>query len=175
MLKATLSLNESISFDVGSMIIKLLVALVLPVILAQVLRLLLGERVLKVSSYRKAVSQGVVLVIGLTGAASASESLKGNLGLVALVVLLGASLHIIMLLISWLYLKLTKAKHESKCAVLFTATQKTLPSSLLVWKSYFSSYALAPLVPVMYHTTQLIIDSFIVNKLSRRNSDDKQE
>ena len=169
-LKATLSLDETISIDVGAMIIKLLLVLVLPVILAQIARKFLGGFVAKINKYRKMVSKFVVLVIVLTGAAAASSKLLENLGIAALIILLVAALHIIMLLISSLYIKIAKVKQESKAAVLFTSTQKTLPASLLIWDSYFSAYALAPILLVLHHMTQLIIDSIVVSKLVKKSA-----
>ncbi len=170
-LKVTLSLSEPVSFSAGEMIIKLLLALVLPIILAQILRRLMGKKVERISPYRKIVSMFVVLVIVLSGASAAAEHIKKNVSTALLVILIVAGLHIIMLLISMLYLKLTKAGKESKAAVLFTSTQKTLPASLLIWESYFPSYLLAPLVLVLHHITQLLIDSFVVSRLTRRNKE----
>lgn len=174
-LKAVLSLQEPVSFDVGTMIIKLLLALVLPVVLAQLLRKVLKDRVNKISPYRKVISKFVVLIIVLTGASAASERIRDSFITAFLIILLVAVLHVIMLLISSLYLKLSKAKPETKPAVLFTSTQKTMPSALLIWESYFPVYAAAPLVIVLNHIVQIFIDSFVVNKLGRRNKNDKQE
>ena len=170
-LKATLSLDVSTAFDVKSMILKLLLVLVLPVILAQIIRKFLSKYIDKINKYRKAVSKFVVLVIVLTGAAAASSKLLENVGIALLIILLVSALHIIMLLISSLYLKIAKVKESSKAAVLFTSTQKTLPASLLIWDNYFSSFSLAPILLVLHHMSQLIIDSFIVSKVSKKTTE----
>ena len=170
--------GQNISFDVGPMIFKLLLVLVLPVVLALVIRKIFCNFVDKIAPYRKAVSQFVVLVIVLSGTASASQEISNNVAKAALILLLVAALHATMLFITTLYLKITKTKQYSKAAVLLTSTQKTLPAGLLVWESYFPTYALAPLVLVLHHMAQLVIDSFVVNRLlktNRRNKDDKQE
>ena len=166
-LKATLSFDASITIGVAAMTIKLLLVLVLPVIFAQIARKILGRSVAKMNKSRKMVSQFVVLVIVLTGAAAASSKLLENLGIAALIILLVAVLHSIMLLISSLYIKIAKVKQESKAAILFTSTQKTLPASLLIWDNYFSAYALAPILLVLHHMVQLIIDSIVVSRLGK--------
>lgn len=174
-LKLALSSEQAVSLPVGAMILKLLLVLVLPVILAQFTRRLFKKFVEVIQPYTKAVSKFVVLVIVLTGASAASSEILNHLGTAMLIILLVAALHIIMLFVSSLYLRIVKAKRETKSAVLFTSTQKTLPASLLIWESYFASYTLAPLVLVLHHMVQLIIDSFVVNRLGkRRNKDDEQ-
>lgn len=173
-LKLALSSEQTVLLPVGAMILKLLLVLVLPVILAQFIRRLFRKFVEVIQPYTKAVSKFVVLVIVLTGASAASSEIRNHFGTAMLIILLVAVLHIIMLFVSSLYLRIVKAKHGTKSAVLFTSTQKTLPASLLIWESYFASYALAPLVLVLHHMVQLIIDSFVVNRLGkRRNYDDK--
>ncbi|MCK5128966.1 MAG: bile acid:sodium symporter [Clostridiales bacterium] len=172
-LKATLSLDQAVDLDVGAMIVKLLLVLVLPVILAQIIRRFYKKQVEKVNPYRKMVSKFVVLIIVLTGSAAASSEILNNMGLTALVILIVAILHIIMLLIALLYTKIAKVKKDSKTAVLFCSTQKTLPASMLIWSSYFPQYVVAPIVMVLYHVTQLIIDSFIVGRINNKNR--KQE
>ena len=167
-LKATLSLDVSVTIDVKAMIIKLILVLVLPVILAQITRKFLGKFIEKINKYRKAVSKFVVLVIVLTGASAASEKLLENIGIAVLIILLVAVLHIVMLLISSLYIKIAKVNQESKAAVLFTSTQKTLPASLLIWDSYFSAFSLAPILLVLHHMVQLIIDSVVVSMIGKK-------
>ncbi|MBT3319395.1 MAG: hypothetical protein HN948_07925 [Clostridia bacterium] len=176
-LKLTLSADQAISIDVGPMILKLLLVLVLPVVLAQVVRKFIKKHMEKITPYRKAVSKIVVLVIVLTGAASASSEIKANIGQALLIILGVAVLHGIMLAIAYLYIRIAKIKHESKSAVLFTASQKTLPASLLIWQNYFAAYMLAPILLVLHHMVQLIIDSVIVSRLSKSNrgKDDEQE
>lgn len=173
-LKVMLAADQSISFDVGPMMLKLLLVLVLPVVLAQVVRKLLSKHNAKITPYRKAVSKFVVLTIVLSGAAAASSQIKENLGQAALIILVVAVLHCIMLVLAYLYIRIAKVKQKSKSAVLFTASQKTLPASLLIWQTYFGAYLLAPIVLVLHHIVQLTIDSFVAGRLvksSKRDDD----
>lgn len=166
-LKTVLTIEGSITIDVVAMTVKLLLILVLPVILAQIARKFLGNHIGRINKYRKMVSQSVVLVIVLTGAASASSKLLDNISIAAWIVLLVAALHGMMLLISSLYIKIAKVRKENRSAVLFTSTQKTLPASLLIWDNYFPGFALAPIVLVLHHVVQLIMDSAVVSWLGR--------
>jgi len=166
-LKITLA-GQDVSFDAGPMILKLLLVLILPIVLSQVVRKLMPKFVEKTAPFRKMISKFVVVIIVLSGAAAASEAISSNLSLAILIILLVASLHIIMLLISTLYLKISKTKAESRSAVMFASTQKTLPAALLIWESYFAVYTLAPLMLVLNHVVQLIIDSFVVSRLIKK-------
>ncbi len=177
-LKVMLAADQSISIDVGPMMLKLLLVLVLPVVLAQVLRKFISKHIAKITPYREAVSKVVVLIIVLSGAAVASSQIRENLLQAALIILVVAALHGIMLALAYLYIRIAKVKHESKSAVLFTSGQKTLPASLLIWQNYFSAYLLAPIVLVLHHIVQLIIDSFVAGRLAksnRSNDNDGQE
>ncbi len=165
MLRLLLSAGEEITFDLGAMIVKLVTVLILPVVLAQVLRLFTKSWIDKINPYRKKTGQLVVLFFVLTGAASASPQLKNNIGVIALIIGIVAVLHIIMLLFSILYSKIFSIEKKNKTAVMFCSSQKTLPASLLIWGNFFSSYTLAPLFIVSYHMVQLVIDSMVVNRI----------
>lgn len=174
-LKATLSLNEPVDFDVSAMIVKLLAVLILPVLLSQFIRYHFSSFVLKTDRYRKTVSKFVVLVIVLSGAAAASSRISDNLMHAALIVAFVSVLHLVMLLISTLYMKIAGVKKDNRAAVLFTSSQKTLPASLFIWANYFSRYTLSPIVLVLYHIVQLIIDSYIAGRLGLKKYDTDQD
>lgn len=170
LLKVLLSAGGDISFDLGAMISKLVLVLILPVVLAQIIRLFLIKHMDKLNPLRKIISRFVVLAFVLAGAASASSQLTGNLQVVGLMVLLVSVLHIIMLGASALFAKAVKLDRDSLPAVMFCSSQKTLPASLLVWSNFFPAFTLAPIVIVGYHVMQLFIDSVVINILARKPS-----
>lgn len=169
-LKVVLNLNEAIVVDVKAMVIKLLLVLILPVVLAQIIRIFIKKYLKYITPYCKLISKLVVLTIVLIGGASAAANISGNLGQIAFVLLLVVLLHIIMLLLASLYLRMAKVDRESRPAVLFCSSQKTMVSSLLIWGVYFPQFAFAPIFIVSYHLMQLFIDSILVNILNKRNN-----
>jgi sodium/bile acid cotransporter 7 len=167
LLRLLLSAGGGISFDIGEMVVKLVTVLILPVLLAQVLRFFIKKYVNKIEPLCKMISKFTVLAFVFTGAASASSQLISNLATAGLIILFVSIIHIIMIAASVLYARIVKLDKDNRIAVMFCSSQKTLPASLLVWSTFFPGYALAPIVIVGYHVMQLLIDSVIITRLRK--------
>jgi len=163
-LKFILTTDQQIVFNIGEMISNLVVVLVVPVLLAQVIRLFVEKWLKYINPVRKVIGQIVVVFFVLTGGASAAGQLTSNIKLVFIVVLLVAVLNIAMMAIGKAYSRIVKVGKESEIAIMFNSSQKTLPATILIWGNYFSQYSFAPIVFVAYHMTQLIIGSVVGSK-----------
>lgn len=164
-LRLMTSANETIAFDTSGMIIKLLLILVFPVVLAQISRLLLNDKILmKIAGFRKFASKFVVLMIVLGGGSAASADIVKSLDKVVIILAVVVVLHVIMLMLAALYIRFAKVDRASGTAVMMAASQKTLPASLVVWSGYFAAYTTAPIMLVLYHAMQNVVDSFIMSR-----------
>jgi predicted Na+-dependent transporter len=163
-----------VAVDAREMMLDLLLTMVLPVVLGQLCR---APRALAefASHHRRmlsVVSQVFILLILLKAAVLLSLRLRGEaelpgIEMLALLVAVCIGLHLAALgtgLVSSRWLSFSPA---ARVAVAFSCSQKTLPVALLIFERYFSQYPLAVLPLVVYHFGQLLVDTFIAQRLNR--------
>jgi solute carrier family 10 (sodium/bile acid cotransporter), member 7 len=165
-LKVFISMDENIIINVQDMITKLGLVLILPIILAQILRYFIKKRLFNIDPFRNTISKGIILMFILAGTSTAVSHLKLRLNILIPIIILIVILHIMMLILASLYARMFKLNRENRTAMLFCSSQKTLPASLMIWSNYFPGYVYAPIIMVAYHIIQLLIDSFLVNILT---------
>lgn len=163
-----LSMERTIEFDVAGMILNLVIVLILPIILAQLFKMFFKKLTRLIDPFRKKTANLVVLMFVMIGASTAASEVAKNIGVLLLIILFSAVLHLIILIICYLYAKLVKAHAEDIPPLLFCSSEKTMTTSTMIWGTYFSSHLIAPLVIVAYHLIQIVMDSFIAGYMSRR-------
>ena len=142
---------------VGEMALKILT----PVLVAQLVRRRLDELVSRHRRQLSVTSQLIVLVYVYVGVVAASQRLEGAGQVLARVAVLVIALHAVMLIFSALVARITTGSSETRVAFVMCSSQKTLPAAILIWKSYFASIPIGPLVAVAYHMLQLVVDSML--------------
>ena len=166
--------GTAVAVDVQAMMMELLITLVLPVGLGQLCR---APHALArfASHYRRLLSifsQILILLILLKAAVFLSLRLRAESslpGLLALGLLVGACLgvHLAALSIGLWTSGWLGFGRAVRVAVAFACSQKTLPVALLVFERYFPRYPLAVVPLVTYHFGQLLVDTFIAQRLHR--------
>jgi len=163
--------------ELFQMMVLLLLTLVIPVGLGQLGRAV-SELKRLADRYRIGISviaQLLVLVVILKAAADVGLKIhQGDTAvdpgplLAAAVACIGLHLGTLAAgLFSGRWLGLERAR---KIAVGFAASQKTLPVALLLFEKYFrSDFPLAIMPLVLYHVSQLILDTFLAEWLYRRS------
>ncbi|MCH2375964.1 MAG: bile acid:sodium symporter, partial [Planctomycetes bacterium] len=85
---------------------------------------------------------------------------------------LGACVCLHVFLLGWSYggATLLGLEPATRTAVVYCGSQKTLPNGIYLWTTFFSSnpYGAVPLV--LYHLSQLIIDTLILPIFERQNA-----
>ncbi len=141
----------------GEMALKILT----PVLAAQLVRRRLEKFVSRNKRRMSVTSQLIILIYVYTGVAAASARLEGAGPVLARVAVLVIALHAAMLIFSAIVSRITTRSPEMRVAFVLCSSQKTLPAAILIWKSYFSSLPIGPLVAVAYHMLQLVVDSML--------------
>ena len=72
---------------------------------------------------------------------------------------LAVLLHGAMLIINAVLARVAARTPETRTAFILCSSQKTLPAAILIWKSYFGTLPLGPLIAVTHHMLQLVVDS----------------
>ena len=171
-----LTLGRTVGLSPLGMMRDLLIVILLPVLGGQLLRL--WPLIQRNADHRRAlislVGKGMILLLVLTGIARAARQIGNqqqairasdllfSVGSVALV-------HSLALFASELAGRVAGLPRPDRLALLFGGSQKTLPAGLFVAESFFPSFALASVPILLYHAVQLIIDSFVAERLRRES------
>lgn len=163
------------ALNVRDMIFRLLAVVLVPTILGQGVRLLPAARefATRYKSRIGFVAQGLILVLVFSAAAlkagpqlrQASVGIGPVLGVWACCV----GLHVLAMIVGWGGARLFRFSTEDRIAVLFGSSQKTLPIGVyLATSPELSEYAFAVFPMLMYHASQLFIDTIIADRIAAR-------
>lgn len=148
----------------------LLIVVVLPVGMGQLLRRLAVIRQLA-ATYKPAIGvlcQILILTVVLTAvsnaAANATNAALPFLALLGLLVVV-IVVHLVAAWLCFVSTRLLGANREDQIAAMFAGSQKTLPLGLYLAAGYFVDLTYAALPIIIYHATQLIIDSIIAQRV----------
>lgn len=165
-----LLLRSEIALDPTALSLRLVFLVVLPVLLAQLLRI--SKTVADASASRKwllsYVAQIGVLIMVFFGAVSAGDTLArlnaSSIGPTAWAVLVAAvvGLHLILFALGWYGGRLVGASNGDRLAIAVAGSQKTLMIGLDVAMG-FGGLAVLPMVA--YHVVQLLVDTLLVDWL----------
>jgi solute carrier family 10 (sodium/bile acid cotransporter), member 7 len=166
-----------VAVDTRAMMIDLLVTLVVPVSLGQLCRApqALAHVASRHRRFLSIVSQILILLILLKAVVYVGLRLRAEAGLPGagvLVVLVAMCLGLHLAAVGaglWSSGRL-RFTRPARVAVAFACSQKTLPVALLVFERYFPQYPLAVVPLVVYHLGQLLVDTFIAQRLHSNGS-----
>jgi len=178
----------TVPLDVGQMMLDLLVAVLLPTAVGQLLRAIPAPRRFA-TQHKTAISTGAQILIELmvlTAALRAGDKLHDWLGasdrsgasplsVASLLVALAscAGVHLVVLMVgTWLARRLGLPVAEQR-AVAFAGSQKTLPIGLYIAtnpETFGTTHPFAMFPMLLYHTSQLFLDTAIASAWSRRDS-----
>jgi sodium/bile acid cotransporter 7 len=166
--------GKSTSISLNEMIGKLGVLVVLPMVIAQLMRF--SAPVAEFATRRKRLlstwAQLGILSMVLIGAvnthqnlsATPWEELTGWLSFVGLAVLV-VTVHLAAMWSGWLLALAIRLDRADRIAVAISGSQKTLMVGLFVAINYFGGLTLLPMV--FYHVGQLVVDTIIADIWSR--------
>uniref|UniRef100_UPI003D08CE10 bile acid:sodium symporter n=1 Tax=Agarivorans sp. TaxID=1872412 RepID=UPI003D08CE10 len=78
------------------------------------------------------------------------------------------ALHIALLVVSWYASQLCALPRAKRLAVLFTASQKTMPIAVSVIISINSQLGVAVVTCIVFHLLQMVFDSLLASRINAR-------
>jgi len=171
------TIGAVVSFPVGRMMMEDAMIVLLPVAAGQAVHRLLWSRLRVFMPVIVRLSQGIILVFVYTGIAAAASHLSERPELIFAFLATAASLHVALL--AWNHRGATwlRLSEESRTAVVFCGSQKTLPNGIYLWDTFFPANPHGALALVCYHVFQLVLDSLLVPWLTpaRASADAAEE
>ncbi|MEO2036851.1 MAG: bile acid:sodium symporter [Planctomycetaceae bacterium] len=171
---ATADTASAVSF--GEMMLRLTVGALVPALLGQLARTRVGIR-RRVDSNRSAISntaQAIILALVFISSFKGGQKFDfdgtGGLPHQALLIVWGSCivLHLAAASLGWLAGGLFGFAERDRRAVVLAGSQKTLPIGLLVSEATGMPFSIIPML--MFHASQLFIDTWIANRLRKRGS-----
>jgi sodium/bile acid cotransporter 7 len=161
-------LRTDVSLDFASLSIDLLLRVVLPILVAQLLRPIgsIGVWATKHRIPLSVASQIGILIMLLAGAIQSSQVLANSAAptpldwLLLLVAIIGV--HCLLLWAGWELSRRFGLPYAEQLAVAIAGSQKTLPVGLEV-AATFGGLTVLPMV--IYHVAQLVIDTLVIERL----------
>ena len=169
--------TTELEMDFGPLVGRLVQVVILPITLAQLLRL---WKPLAMFATRRKIPLGVITQLGVlvmifVGIVESGEEIARNVhesvrspGVWLLVIALATGLHLVALVLGHLLGILLRVPRADRIGVGFGGSQKTLMVGLDIGLEYFGGLAILPMV--IYHVSQLLVDTAIADQL--RNTTD---
>jgi len=170
--------TQAISLDLLEMTLRLVLVVLVPTLVGQLLRLIPANA--ELATRRKVpigvVAQGLILLLVLTASLKAGRQLSSGtaeIGIAALAWVWSCCLgiHLVGMAAGWGTGKLMNMELADRKAVIFAASQKTLPIGVLlatdpaIFGAAGVPFAIFPML--MYHSTQLVVDTVIAQRLAK--------
>lgn len=112
-------------------------------------------------------SSCVIATVWMSVSSSVDTLKELDLQLLLLIVIGAVAVHGTLLLLCWFSKYLYRPERSSWPALLFTASQKTLPVAVGVLASLNQPIGMAVVVCIIFHFLQLFIDSIIASRIGR--------
>jgi sodium/bile acid cotransporter 7 len=173
---------QEVSLDLLEMTLRLVVVVLIPTLAGQLLRL--PPRNAEFATQKKVpigvAAQGLILVLVLTASMKAGLQLStgtAEIGAAALIWVWACclGLHLVGMLTGWWSGQLLGMELVDRKAIIFAASQKTLPIGVLLATdpAMFGDagvpFAIFPML--MYHSTQLIVDTLVAQRVASMKAD----
>jgi sodium/bile acid cotransporter 7 len=185
-----LTIGQGITLDTVDMIFRLLFVVLLPTLAGQALRQIprLGAFATRQKTPIGVVAQSLILVLVFLAAFRAGKQLGGegpHPSLVSVALVWGSciALHLAAMAIGWMGSGMMGFSRENRAAIVFASSQKTLPIGVLIATAANMlgnpdllgpgqgiPFAVFPML--MYHASQLFIDTVVADALAARATAD---
>ena len=163
------TVGTAVQFNTSTMVLRLFLIVLLPILIGQLLRPKLWEHAKPIRPALKVVPQLIIVLFVYAGFASGADKLRQGGELLFRFLIACVALHIILLGVMALVSGVLKLSWPDRTAMILCGSQKTLPNGIYIWSQFFPSnpYGAVPLV--LFHLFQLIADTLLVSKFEKLN------
>jgi sodium/bile acid cotransporter 7 len=165
-------LHQEKTFDLDrkSIIIKLTILVLVPLLLGVVIKILVfGKKRLNTHGLQL-INQWLIVGIVFISLGGAKQVLMGKGIQFVFILFLSAGFHLILLLLAFFLAKLFKVGKGRFESVVFMGSQKTLALALMLQVTYFPDFGMALLVCVTHHVIHLMMDGYLSTRMGINNN-----
>jgi sodium/bile acid cotransporter 7 len=167
-LKLLVEAGGDVSLPVLKMLLSLVITVLVPIALGMLAQPLLTAFRSRYGRAFSAFQQCIVLLIILSAVAGSGKNIHAAGASLPLLLAFIFFLHSLILAMNFGISKIIGLDRPSTTAFTIHTSQKTLAVSYLVWSGYFASqYPLALIPGIVYHLTQMIMDTFVAERFRK--------
>lgn len=162
-------LGQSVGIEGGPLFIQLIEIVLLPFLSGMLVRRLMGPRQLPPVV---SVLPTLFVIAGawLTLSSSQPDLIRLTGSSLLSISVLSLILHGLLLIFCWYGSDILQLHYANRLAVLFTASQKTMPIAVSVIVSINSQLGVAVVTCIVYHLIQMLFDSQLASRLNRNQA-----
>jgi solute carrier family 10 (sodium/bile acid cotransporter), member 7 len=139
-----------------------------PIVLGNLARSRLKAHLSRFKQAFSVFQQCIVLLIIFNAVAGSGENIRTAGDTLPLLLVFIILLHALILAMNYGMSKIIGLDRPSTTAFTIHTSQKTLAVAYLVWSGYFADqYPLALIPGIVYHLTQMIMDTFVAERFRR--------
>ena len=154
-----------------NMLSNLVITVLVPIVLGNLARSRLKAHLLRWKQAFLVFQQCIVLLIIFNAVAVSGTNIREAGAMLPLLLAFIIFLHSLILTLNYGISKIIGLDRPSTTAFTIHTSQKTLAVAYLVWSGYFAGQHPLALIPgIVYHLTQMIMDTFVAEKFRSRAS-----
>jgi sodium/bile acid cotransporter 7 len=150
------------------MLSSLVITVLVPIVLGNLARSRLKAHLSRFKQAFSVFQQCIVLLIIFNAVAGSGGKIRAAGDTLPLLLVFIILLHALILAMNYGITKIMGLDRPSTTAFTIHTSQKTLAVAYLVWSGYFANqYPLALIPGIVYHLTQMIMDTFVAERFRR--------
>jgi sodium/bile acid cotransporter 7 len=171
-LKLLVAAGGHVNLPVFKMLSGLVVTVLVPIALGKLFQSPLKAFQSRFGPAFSVFQQCIVLLIIFNAVAGSGANIRAAGAYLPLLLAFIVCLHAVILAMNYGISRVIGLDRPSTAAFTIHASQKTLAVSYLVWSGYFASqYPLALIPGIVYHLTQMIVDTMVAERFRRLGDD----
>ncbi|MGE5256965.1 MAG: bile acid:sodium symporter family protein [Hyphomicrobiales bacterium] len=170
-LKLLIGGGADVNLPAIGMLSNLAITVLVPIVLGHLVQSRLKARLSRFSRAFSIFQQCIVLLIIFNAVAVSGPKIREAGTMLPLLLAFVIFLHALILTMNYGISKAIGLDRPSTTAFTLHTSQKTLAVCYLVWSGYFAnSYPLALIPGIVYHLTQMIMDTFVAERFRRHGA-----
>ncbi len=160
----------SIHLPVIEMLANLVTTVLVPIVLGGLLRPRLNAYLTRFKKAFSVFQQSIILLIIFSAFAGAGATIASAGSMLPVLAAYTLALHALILALNYGISKLIRLDWPSTVAFTLHTSQKTLTVSYVVWAGFFAAHFPLAMIPgIMYHLTQMVMDTVVAEQMKNRN------
>jgi sodium/bile acid cotransporter 7 len=160
----------SIHLPVVEMLSNLVATVLLPIVLGAFFQSRLNAYLTRFNKAFSVFQQSIVLLIIFSAFAGAGATIASAGSMLPVLAVFTLALHALILAINYGISRLIRLDWPSTVAFTLHTSQKTLTVSYVVWAGFFAAHFPLAMIPgIMYHLTQMVMDTVVAEQMKKRN------
>ena len=160
----------SIHLPVIEMLSNLVTTVLVPIVLGGLLQPRLNAYLTRFNKAFSVFQQSIILLIIFSAFAGAGATIASAGSMLPVLAAFTLALHALILAMNYGISKLIRLDWPSTVAFTLHTSQKTLTVSYVVWAGFFAAHFPLAMIPgIMYHLTQMVMDTVVAEQMRNRN------